>query len=115
MLKLPLFVALFLVVRGVPAIVLYRKVLDTRDRLALGFYSSTQLALVVAITTIGIAAGKMSPSTSAALIGAGIVSALVFPLAGSRLRAGRVSTGVEHRPDVDAGLELPIVEPRRLN
>jgi Kef-type K+ transport system membrane component KefB len=111
MLKLPLFIALFLVVRGVPALVLYRKVLDVRDRLALGFFSSTQLALVVAITTIAIAVGKMTPSTSAALIGAGIVSALAFPLVGLRLRAGRVSTDVDDQSDVDASLEMPIVDP----
>jgi hypothetical protein len=95
MLKLPLFVALFLVVRGLPALVLYHRVLDARDRFALAFFSSTQLALVVAITTIAVAAGKMRPSTSAALIGAGIISTLVFPLVGLRLRAGRAATDVD--------------------
>jgi Kef-type K+ transport system membrane component KefB len=108
MLKLPLFVALFLVVRGVPAVVLYHRVLDARDRL--GFFSSTQLALVVAITTIAIAAGKMRPSTSAALIGAGIISTLIFPLVGLRLRAGRAATDVKDHLDLDASLEMPILD-----
>jgi len=111
MLKLPLFVALFLVVRGVPALVLYHRVLDARARLALGFFSSTQLALVVAITTIAIATGKMRPSTAAALIGAGIISTLVFPLVGLRLRAGRAATDIEDHSNVTAGLEMPIVDP----
>jgi len=110
LLKLPLFVALFLVVRGVPALVLYRHVLDARDRLALGFFSSTQLALVVAITTIAVAAGKMRPSTSAALIGAGIISTLAFPLVGLRLRAGRAATDLEDHLDVDGSLELPVLD-----
>ena len=50
--KMFLFFGLFLVVRGVPALLLYRKVLDGRDRAALAFFSATQLPLVVAITTI---------------------------------------------------------------
>src|SRR5215469_16490213 len=110
MLKLPLFAVLFLVIRGVPALVLYRRVLDARDRLALGFFSSVQLALVVAITTIAVAAGKMQPSTSAALVGAGIISTLVFPLIGLRLRAGRSATDVDERVTADAGLATPIAD-----
>jgi Kef-type K+ transport system membrane component KefB len=88
MLKLPMFLALFLIVRGVPALLLYRGVLGLRDRLALAFYSATELPLVVAITTIAIDAGHMRSSTAAALVGAAIVSALVFPLLGMRLRKG---------------------------
>lgn len=92
MLKLPLFVVLFLVVRGVPALLLYAKELGLKDRLALAFYSSTQLPLVVAITTIGVASGRMRPSTSAALVGAGMISVMVFPIIGSRLRAASRSS-----------------------
>ena len=49
--KLALFFVLFLVVRGVPAMLLYRGALSLRDRAALAFYSATELPLVVAITT----------------------------------------------------------------
>lgn len=87
MLKLPLFLGLFLIVRGVPALLLYARKLGLKDRFALAFYSSTQLPLVVAITTIGVASGRMRPSTSAALVGAGMVSVMVFPVIASRLRA----------------------------
>ena len=59
LLELPLFLALFLVVRGAPAMLLYRKVLDGRERRALAFFSATQLPLVVAITTIAIDQGHM--------------------------------------------------------
>jgi Kef-type K+ transport system membrane component KefB len=86
LLKLPLFVALFLVVRGIPAMLLYRGVLGLRDRAALAFFSATALPLVVAITTIATEEGHMRTSTSAALVGAAIISTLVFPFAGLALR-----------------------------
>jgi Kef-type K+ transport system membrane component KefB len=89
LLELPLFLALFLVVRGVPALLLYRAVLDGRERQALAFFSSTQLPLVVAITTIAIDEGHMRASTAASLVGAAILSTMIFPLVGLRLRAGR--------------------------
>ena len=57
--KLAMFFALFLIVRGIPALLLYRGVLTARDRMALAFYSATELPLVVAITTIAIDAGEM--------------------------------------------------------
>ena len=65
--KLPLFLALFLVVRGAPAMLLYRRILDLRDRVALAFFSATELPLVVAITTIAIDQGHMRSSTAASL------------------------------------------------
>jgi Kef-type K+ transport system membrane component KefB len=89
LLKLPLLLALFLVVRGVPALVLYRSVLAGRDRAALAFYSATELPLVVAITTLAVELGKMRSSTAAALVGAAMISTLVFPLVGRRLRRER--------------------------
>jgi len=90
LLKVPLFLALFLVVRGAPAL-LYRRVLDGRDRLALAFFCATELPLVVAITTIAVEEGHMRSSTAASLIGAAILSTTIFPLVGLRLRAGRAS------------------------
>ena len=87
LLELPLFLALFFVVRGVPALLLYRKQLDRQARLALAFFSSTQLPLVVAITTIAIEQDHMRASTAASLVGAAILSTMIFPLVGLRLRA----------------------------
>jgi Kef-type K+ transport system membrane component KefB len=88
-LKVPLFLALFLVVRGAPALLLYRGVLDARDRAALAFFSSTQLPLVVAITTIAIEEGHMRSSTAASLVVAAILSTAIFPIVGLRLRGDR--------------------------
>ncbi|HEY2656160.1 MAG TPA: cation:proton antiporter [Solirubrobacteraceae bacterium] len=50
--KLALFFVLFLVVRGTPATLLYRKVLEQRQRIALALLSSTQLPMVVAIVDV---------------------------------------------------------------
>lgn len=84
--ELPLFLALFLLVRGAPALLLYRDQLDARGRRALALFSSAQLPLVVAITAIAVDAGTMDPATAAALVGAGILSTLLFPLLALRLR-----------------------------
>jgi len=86
MLKLPLFFGLFLIVRGAPAMLLYRGVMDARERLALAFFSAVQLPLVVAITTIATATGHMHSTTSAALVGAAILSTLIYPFVGLALR-----------------------------
>ncbi len=95
---MPLFVAMFLVVRGLPALLLYRRVLDARDRLALAVLSATQLPLVVAITTVAVEQGHMRSSTAAALVGAAIISTLTFPLLGLRLRRGRGDSELDPVP-----------------
>ncbi len=90
LLKLPLFAVLFLVVRGVPALALYRDKFDLRDRAALGVLCATELPLVVAITTLALSLNEMRPSTASALVGAAIISTLVYPLIGLRLRRDRI-------------------------
>jgi Kef-type K+ transport system membrane component KefB len=84
--KLFLFLGLFLVVRGVPAMLLYRGVLNVRDRAALAFYSATELPLVVAITTIATEQGHMKTSTAAGLVGAAMLSTLIYPFVAMALR-----------------------------
>ncbi|HEV7938081.1 MAG TPA: cation:proton antiporter [Solirubrobacteraceae bacterium] len=91
-LKMLLFFVLFLVVRGTPALVLYRKVLDARARLALALMCSTQLPLVLAITALATSSGHMRPSTAAALVGAAVLSTLVFPFLALRLRGEEETT-----------------------
>ncbi len=86
--KLLMFFGLFLVIRGVPALLLYRHVLTARDRAALAFYCATELPLVVAITTIAVDAGHMKTSTAAGLVGAAMLSTLIYPFVGLALREG---------------------------
>jgi Kef-type K+ transport system membrane component KefB len=92
MLKVPLFLGLFLLVRGLPALVLYRRILNARDRMALALLCATELPLVVAITTLAVEGGHMRSSTSAALVGAAMISTLVFPLVALRLRRPEPAT-----------------------
>ncbi|MFE7133203.1 cation:proton antiporter [Streptomyces sp. NPDC057638] len=91
---LPLFLALFLLVRGVPVALLAPRDLRRTERRALALYTATCLPLVVAITTIGLDEKVISSGDAAALVGAAMVSVLVFPLLALRLRAreGAAST-----------------------
>jgi Kef-type K+ transport system membrane component KefB len=92
--KVALFFLLFLVVRGTPALLLYRHVLGRRDRVALALMSSTQLPLVLAITALATASGHMRPSTAAALVGAAVLSTLVFPVLALKMRGDVRSRGL---------------------
>lgn len=95
LLLLPVFLLLFLVVRGLPLWLLAPRDLARRDRSALVLFGSTALPLVVAITTLGVQDGKLGSGEAAALVGAGMVSVLVFPLLGLglRLRSGSPDAG----------------------
>jgi len=84
--KLVVFLALFLIVRGAPALLLYRRDLDQRERLALALMSSAQLPLVLAITALATASGHMRASTAAALVGAAVLSTLIYPFLALRIR-----------------------------
>ena len=87
-LRLVLFLVLMLVVRGGPALLLYRRVLPKVERVPLALFSATALPLIVVITDIGTAEGRIRPENAAALVGAGIVSVLLFPAMGlHRLRS----------------------------
>lgn len=102
--KLVMFFGLFLVVRGAPAMLLYRGVLGARDRAALAFYCATELPLVVAITTLATESGHMQASTAAGLVGAAMLSTLVFPFVGLALRRGAAADHEEHPgEDPDGG------------
>jgi len=93
LLKLLMFFGLFLVVRGAPALLLYRRVLQARQRAALAFYSATELPLVVAITTIATEDGHMKASTAAGLVGAAMLSTLVFPFVARALQERALAAG----------------------
>jgi Kef-type K+ transport system membrane component KefB len=86
---LPIFLAALLVVRGLPAL-LYRRVLDGRRVAIAGLMQATSLPFIVAATAIGLELGLVDAAESAALIGAGLLSVLIFPLLGlTLLRRGK--------------------------
>ncbi len=82
MLKVPIFLGLMLAVRGIPALLVYRGVLDLRERSSLVLLQSTALPMLVVITEIGRSTDRMTSANAAALVGAGMASVLIFPLVG---------------------------------
>jgi Kef-type K+ transport system membrane component KefB len=94
MAKVPLFLVLFVVVRGLP-VLLYRRDLPAGSRLPFALLSAAALPLVVVITDIGVQTNRMRPATAAALVTAGLISVLVFPLIAFGLRRrGQISSEV---------------------
>jgi Kef-type K+ transport system membrane component KefB len=81
LLMVPVFLTALLVVRGLPALA-YRRVLDGRHTAIAGLLQATSLPFIVAATGIGLELGLLDAAESAALVGAGLVSVLAFPLAG---------------------------------
>jgi Kef-type K+ transport system membrane component KefB len=79
-LRLIIFFLMLLVVRGLPSLLVYRRVLPARQRVEMTFITATTLPLLIALAEIGQQDGVMLPSTSAALVGAGVLAVLVFPL-----------------------------------
>jgi Kef-type K+ transport system membrane component KefB len=80
----PVFLAALLLVRGLPAL-LYRRVLDARRTAVAGILQATSLPFIVAAGAIGLELGLIDAAESAALIGAGLLSVLAFPVAGLAL------------------------------
>jgi Kef-type K+ transport system membrane component KefB len=85
-LRLLAFFLLLLVVRGVPALFVYRKDLVLTRRVQLMLLTATTLPLLVALSEIGLQNGSMLPENAAALVGAGVLSVAVYPLIAVRLQ-----------------------------
>jgi Kef-type K+ transport system membrane component KefB len=84
MLLVPLFLILFLLVRGGP-VLLYRNNIPREERLPFALYSATALSMVVAIANIEVRTGQLQTGIAAALEGAGLLSVLLFPTIAGRL------------------------------
>jgi Kef-type K+ transport system membrane component KefB len=86
-----LFLALLFVVRGASSL-LWSRELEPRSNVALAFFGATGLPLIVAIVDVAGDRGAIADSVGASLIGAGMVSVLLFPLLGVRI------VGTRERP-----------------
>ncbi|PRZ42250.1 transporter (CPA2 family) [Antricoccus suffuscus] len=86
---LPIFVLFLLVVRGVPGGFAAPPGSRFADRLALVLFTATGLPIIVAVTAIGVDEKYLAPGTASALVGAGMLSVLLFPAIamGQRSRA----------------------------
>lgn len=80
--RIPLFVALMLAARGLPVALLYRRALSPPERFPMALFSATGLPLIVVITSIATAEGKIRPVNAATLVAAGMITVLVFPAIG---------------------------------
>ena len=106
-LRLLAFFVLLLVVRGVPALFLYRRDLPAVQRVELMFLTATALPLLVALAEIGLRNGTMLRENAAALVGAGALSVLVFPMVAVAIeRRRRAGEG----PAADAPAGAPHAE-----
>ena len=79
-----LFLVLLLVTRGTAALMWLRE-LGLRETVSLALFAATGLPLIVAIVGIGQAKGDISDAVGASLIGAGMISVLVYPFVATRL------------------------------
>ncbi len=77
--RVPVFLLGLLIVRGVPA-ALYAKTVGRRKAVAAGLLQATSLPFLVTATEIGVALGEIRPVTGAALVSAGLLSVVIFPL-----------------------------------
>jgi Kef-type K+ transport system membrane component KefB len=89
LLLVPVFLALFLIVRGAP-VLLYRNHLAENEALPFVLYSATTLPMLVVIAHLGIRTSHIGPGMAAALIGAGILSVLLFPTIANALLSRQV-------------------------
>jgi Kef-type K+ transport system membrane component KefB len=83
--RVPLFLAALLVVRALPAL-LYRPLVDRGAQLAAGgLLQATSLSIPVVAGQIGVDLGLIRPTNYVALVAAGLISVIVFPLLGLTL------------------------------
>ncbi len=85
LLLVPLFALLFLLARGLPTWLLTRAELPGRERAALALLTASALPLVVAITEVATEGGRLATDDAAALVGAAMLSLLLFPLVATAL------------------------------
>ncbi|HUR22390.1 MAG TPA: cation:proton antiporter [Acidimicrobiales bacterium] len=93
-LKVPLFLLALVLVRGVPAL-LYAPDVGRRAAMAAGLLQATSLPFLVTATQIGVTLGEIRGDTAAALVSAGLLSVVIFPLAALSLlgRPGPAAPG----------------------
>lgn len=107
LLLVPVFTALFLVTRGLPTWAFFRGVVSKAETRGLAVLSATGLPLIVVITTLGVSEHRMKPQNAAALVAAGMLSVLIYPLLGLRLLGSNPKSAApeqqpQQRPQPDA-------------
>jgi Kef-type K+ transport system membrane component KefB len=106
LIMVPIFLAALVVIRGLPAL-LYRGFLPSEQIPIIGLLQSTSLPFIVVATSIGVDLGLVDASESAALIAAGLLSVLLFPLAGLTLLRRGGMAAKEEPADASGSAEEP--------
>ena len=78
-LRVPIFLVALLFVRGLPAL-LYRPLVGGRRAVVAGLLQATSLSFIVAASQIGLDLGLITQANGAALIAAGLLSVIIFPI-----------------------------------
>ena len=78
--RVPIFLAALLVARGLPAL-LYRSLVTPRQTLVAALLQATSLSFLIVAGQIGVQLHLLRPAVYAALVAAGLLSVLLFPLA----------------------------------
>jgi Kef-type K+ transport system membrane component KefB len=101
----PVFLVALLLARGLPA-ALYRPMVGDRSSLAAALLQATSLPFIVAASGIGMELGILGPAIGAAMVVAGLLSVVLFPLGAlTLLRGGKTAAetdGLDHT-DYDQG------------
>jgi Kef-type K+ transport system membrane component KefB len=106
LLRVPVLLAALLVMRGVPALMQVRR-LGRRSAVAVALLQATSLPFIVAAVQIGIELDRISPVTGAAMVTAGLLSVLIFPvLALGLLRDSRIVNSAAMPPVRDSGTSI---------
>ncbi|WP_240615931.1 cation:proton antiporter [Nakamurella deserti] len=101
---LPVFVALMLVIRGGSGLLTAPRGAPRTDRLALTLLTATGLPIIIAVTAIGVERDELTASLAASMVGAGMVTVLLFPLLGLLARGrSRGEAPVQTEPATDQG------------
>src|SRR5919201_308966 len=92
--RVPLFLAVLLAVRGLPAL-LYRPLATGRETSAAALLQATSVGFLVVASRIGQDMGLISGANAAAVIAAGLLSVLLFPLGALVLLRGSGAPAAE--------------------
>jgi Kef-type K+ transport system membrane component KefB len=77
--RVPIFFLALTLVRGIPAL-LYRPLIGTHRAIVAGLLQATSLPFIVAGVAIGVDAGAITRTNASALIAAGLLSVIIFPV-----------------------------------
>jgi Kef-type K+ transport system membrane component KefB len=102
--RVPLFLLMLLLVRGLPVLVL-RRDLRPEELLPSALLQATSLSFIVVAAQIGVAVHELRPINAASLVAAGMLSVLIFPALALRLLDRNVPADELHEDPDERAVE----------